>query len=202
MKNKTTGIFLVLTVVCAILVSCGENTYTPKPRGFFRIDLPEKKYQLFDSAFPYSFEYPVYSKIVADEEKRAEPYWINIEFPVFHATVYLSYKPVKNNLYQYFEDARTFVNKHIPKADDIEPVQVSNDSSRVYGIIYDIKGSGVASPYQFCLTDSSTHYIRAALYFNIVPNNDSLAPVLDFVKQDMDHMVKTMRWKDLPGKQK
>ncbi|MEI6766724.1 MAG: gliding motility lipoprotein GldD [Bacteroidota bacterium] len=202
MKNKTPGILLTLFVVSFLFVSCGENTYTPKPRGFYRIALPEKKYQKFDTTFPYSFEYPVYSNIIIDREKKAEPFWINIEFPKFHATIYLSYKPVKNNLYEYFEDARNFVNKHIPKADDIEPIPVSVDSTRMYGIIYDIKGNGVASPYQFCLTDSTAHYLRAALYFNIVPNNDSLGPVLDFVKQDMDHMVKTMRWKDIPGKKK
>lgn len=196
MKNRTLNIFIAFFVMNLLLVSCGSDTFAPKPRGFFRINLPEKKYQLFDTTYPYSFEYPVYARIVADEDKNAEPYWINVEFPAFHAVIYISYKPVKNNLYDYFEDARNFVNKHIPKADDIETIPVSNDSSRMYGIIYDIKGSGVASPYQFCVSDSSSHYLRAALYFNIVPNNDSLAPVLNFVKQDMDHMVKTMRWKN------
>jgi gliding motility-associated lipoprotein GldD len=53
-----------------------------------------------------------------------------------------------------------------------------------------------ASPFQFYLTDSTKNFVRGALYFNTVPNNDSLAPVIDFLKQDIIHMIETFRWKD------
>jgi gliding motility-associated lipoprotein GldD len=186
----------VIILFMFLLVSCGNNDYIPKPRGYFRISLPEKEYRLFDSVFPYCFEYPVYTLIEKDKSINSEPYWMNVDFPLFNGVLHISYKKVDHNLYQYFEDARIFVNKHIPKADQIETVNIANDSNRVYGILYDISGSGVASTCQFCVTDSINHFIRGALYFNVIPNNDSLSPVIDFVKEDIYHLVETIRWKD------
>jgi len=194
MKKSKINLAL-LAVIIIVLYSCGGNDYVPKPRGYFRIDFPDKKYRSFDSTCPFVFDYPVYSRIVPDPDPKAEPCWINLEFPRFKGTLHLSYKIVKNNLYQYFEDAHTFVTKHIPKADAINPIPVSYDSNRVWGLIYDIEGTGVASTYQFCVTDSAKNFLRGALYFDVVPNNDSLSPVLDFIKKDIDHLVATLRWK-------
>lgn len=177
------------------ILSCSGNDYIPKPRAYFRIEFPQKKYRLFDSICPYIFEYPVYARIAPDRNPQAEPYWINIEFPSFNGTLHISYKKVNNNAYQYFEDARNFVTKHIPKADDIIPTEISNDSSKVWGLVYNIEGTGVASSYQFCLTDSVNHFLRGALYFNSVPNNDSLSPVLEFIEKDIDYLISTLRWK-------
>jgi gliding motility-associated lipoprotein GldD len=187
--------FLLVTGIMFLLYSCGGDDFVPKPRGYFRIDLPKKEYRKYDSACPFTFDYPVYAYVVPDPDPKAEPCWLNIEFPRFKGTLHLSYKVVKNNLFQYFEDAHNFVTKHIPKADEIIPQTVSNDSNHVWGLIYDIEGTGVASSYQFCVTDSAKNYLRGALYFNVVPNNDSLAPVLTFIKKDIDHMVETLRWK-------
>jgi gliding motility-associated lipoprotein GldD len=186
---------LLIPLIAILFSACGGGDYVPKPRGYCRIGLPEKKYKLFDSVCPYTFEYPVYARVLPDPDMKAEPYWINLEFPQFRGTLHISYKVVKNNLYQYFEDAHTFVNKHIPKADAINPLPVASDSNHVWGLIYDIEGTGVASTYQFCVTDSVKHFMRGALYFEIVPNNDSLAPVLDFIKKDVDHLVQTLKWK-------
>jgi gliding motility-associated lipoprotein GldD len=197
-KSNTLISGLVSTLILLLLlfiIACGGSDYVPKPRGYFRINFPEKQYKVFDSVCPYTFEYPVYARIVPDPDPSAEKYWINMEFPQFHGKLYISYKVVKNNLFQYFEDARNFVTKHIPKADDIVPIAVNNDSNRVWGLVYDIEGIGVASSYQFCVTDSLHHFLRGALYFDVVPNNDSLAPVLDFVEKDIDHMISTLKWK-------
>jgi len=196
MKNRSFAAFIIFTAII-LCISCNNSDYIPKPRGYFRIGLPEKKYKTFDTTFPYSFEYPVYSIIRPDVNENAEPYWINLEFPAFKGTLHLSYKPVTSDsiLYQYFEDARTFANKHIAKADDIEPKAIIDDKNQVYGLIYDITGTGVASTYQFCVTDSTTNFLRGALYFNILPNNDSLAPVIDFIKADIDHFIQTLHWK-------
>jgi len=196
MRNRP---FIVVFIIMAMVfsVSCTDTDYTPKPRGYFRIAMPEKKYKIFDTLFPYSFEYPAYATIQPDFNINAEPYWINIEFPAFKGTLHISYKHVYNDsiLNQYFEDARSFANKHIAKADDIEPKAIIDDKHQVYGLIYEIKGTGVASTYQFYVTDSTTNFLRGALYFNILPNNDSLAPVIDYVKADIDHLIQTLHWK-------
>ena len=93
-----------------ILIGC-NSVYTPKPRGYFRIDFPKHAYQTFRlPEFPYSFEYPVYAKIIRDTsffgDKPENPYWINVDFPRFHARIYISYKKVEgNNFSKLREDA-------------------------------------------------------------------------------------------------
>jgi gliding motility-associated lipoprotein GldD len=190
----------IVLSVSMLLVSCSES-YSPKPRGYYRIDLPQHAYQVFNSDCPYTFEYPSYASVEADSSKLAEPFWINIRYAPFHATLHFSYKAVQGNLAKYLDDAHTLVNKHIPKANAIGQKEFSNPTVRVYGLVYDIRGADAASPCQFYLTDSTSNFVRGALYFNHVPNNDSLAPVIDFLKADIEHMISTFRWKT-PGIQR
>ncbi len=184
----------VLFVLIAVLAGCDE-TYYPKPKGYLRIDLPKKEYIRFDTTFPYTFEYPVYANLVPDKSEDAEPYWINMEFPGFKGRVYLSYKKVDNDLSRFIEDSRKLVMKHIPKASSIEQKAYENRDAKVYGLTYVISGSDAASPFQFYLTDSTSHFLRGALYFNTIPNNDSLAPVINFIEEDIQHLIESFRWK-------
>jgi gliding motility-associated lipoprotein GldD len=183
---------LILFVLLA--GSCNES-YTPKPRGYFRIDMPERAYRVFDSACPYTFEYPVYAAVSGDSSKLAEPFWLNIRYNPFNATLHFSYKIIDHNLAGYLEDSRALVNKHIPKANAIMQREYGDTLNHVYGLVYDIRGADAASPIQFYLTDSISGFVRGALYFNQVPNNDSLGPVIDFLKGDIEHMISTFRWK-------
>lgn len=192
--KRTFTLSVASLFIAGMLSGCSQES-SPKPRGFFRIDLPKKEYRLLDSIFPYKFEYPVYAKITGDPHAPDEPNWINIDFPRYKARIHLSYKAVNNNLNVFAEDAHSMVMKHIPKASAIEEVRIDNDESNVHGLVYDIKGTGAASPYQFYITDSTKNFVRGALYFNTLPNNDSLAPVIDFIKEDITHMLETMSWK-------
>ena len=188
-KNK----YSLLLVLSILLVSCNQN-YTPLPRGFFRIDLPKHSYKLSDTTFPYYFEYADVAELQNSPYNPNQKYWINIVYPQFKAKVYLSYKIVDGNLITYLEDAYTLVSKHIPKADMINDSVIENSEQNVYGLTYKISGSGAASPYQFFVTDSASHFLRGALYFDIVPNNDSLEPVIDFITTDLEHLVNTLKW--------
>ena len=60
--------------------------------------------------------------------------------------------------------------------------------------MYEIEGNA-ASAYQFHLTDSTNHFVRGSLYFNNIPNQDSIQPVLEFVKEDITHLFETFVWK-------
>ncbi len=185
-----------LSILLFFLVISGcTYDYTPKPRGFFRIGLPPKKYQAYDPAeCPYSFDLPVYARVVPDNRRFAEPCWSDIEFPAFNAVINLSYKPLENNLNKYIEDSRTLVYKHTVKADAIDEKVVSHPDNHVYGLLYDI-GGDAASSVQFYLTDSTHHFLRGALYFNVAPQHDSLAPVISFISDDIIRMITTLRWK-------
>lgn len=196
---------LIITILLAAFSSCEEDEdkiFSPKPRGFFRINFPEKNYRVYDSICPYTFEIPTYSKIVQDKHKGAEPCWLNLEFPQFRATLHLSYKDVLDtNLNQYLEDSRDFAIRHQIKATGLEESVVIRDSAKVYGLVYDIAGN-TASSVQFYLTDSTKHFLRGALYFNTVTNIDSLKIVIDFIREDILHMVQTCKWKNASSPEK
>jgi gliding motility-associated lipoprotein GldD len=185
----------LITICTIIILSAGcKNTTVPKPAGYFRIDLPQKEYHLLDQGYPYSFEYPVYGVINNKTTPNAQPYWINIEFPAYNAKIYISYNSVKNNLPQLTEDSHTLAYKHSVKADAIEEKVWSNDSTHVYGILYDVKGNA-ASSVQFFMTDSTSHFLRGSLYFMAQPNEDSLKPVIEFFRKDIIHLIETLSWK-------
>jgi len=119
---------------------------------------------------------------------------INIVFPGLNGTIHLSYFNVNNNINDLLEDNRKLVYKHTIKADAINEVYYNDTLKAVYGVLYEIKGNA-ASSVQFYATDSVRHFLRGSLYFNNVPNKDSLAPVIKFVEKDIDHLMKTLSWK-------
>ncbi len=175
-----------------ILWGCHSH-YTPKPMEYFRIDLPQKKYILYDSVCPYSFQYPAYARIVKGLDTK-EPCWISIDFPSFKATVYITYFAITNNLSHLLDDCHTLAYKHDIKADAIHEILYSDTLRKIYGMVYEIKGDA-ASPLQFYVTDSVKHFLRASLYFNVKPNKDSLAPVIEFIDKDVKHLIETLTWK-------
>jgi len=192
------GVFLLITAVSALIFTgCDHSGYSPKPRGFYRIEFPAKKYVHYDNTCPFTFDYPVYADVQKDSSAGAEPCWLNIDYPAFQGTLHLSYKQISSPkmFHQLTEDAHDFAYKHSVKATSIEEIPISFPDRHIYGMYYQIDGN-TASSAQFFLTDSSHHYLRAALYFNVEPRIDSIRPVLDFVKKDLDHMIATFTWKN------
>ena len=144
---------------------------------------------------PFSFEVPDYANIEQDPRNIDNKCWFNINFTSLNASIYLSYKTVNNDLNIFLEDSRTLAFKHTAKAIDIQQKIINNPDRNMFGLIYDIKGDA-ASDYQFHLTDSTHHFLRGSLYFNNAPNQDSIQPVLDFIKKDIEHLFETFEWKN------
>lgn len=174
----------------------------PKPAGYFRIDLPLKNYITFNPGnsqagyLPITFEYPSYGKISFVNDMQSGPGWFNIDFPSYKARIYLTYKPVKKDLGSLMEQTYTMnVKNHIIKADAINEHIISDPGRKVYGILYDLKGN-TATAVQFFATDSVKHFFRGSLYFSAEPNPDSLAPVTDFFREDIIHLIETLKWSD------
>lgn len=189
---------LFFGVSLIIFSSCGDDddeVFIPKPKGYPRIFFETKTYRMYDSLCPYSFEIPTYSFINNDKHLGADPCWININFPKYNAQIHLSYKEIKNNLDTILSQSRDFAIKHQVKATGIDETVIIRDSAKVYGLVYDISGN-TASNVQFYLTDSAQHFMRGALYFNAVPNADSLKTVVDFLRKDIVHMIQTFKWKN------
>ena len=120
---------------------------------------------------------------------------MNIDYPEFQGRLHLSYFAVNDNVEQYIEDSRSLAYKHTVKAEAINERLFIKDEARIYGLLYEIEGVSTASSVQFYLTDSTAHFLRGALYFNVAPRNDSLAPVINFIKEDIYHLMETFEWK-------
>ena len=200
------------------MVSCNSN-YTSKKEGYFKIDFPKKQYTTFNEpGYPYTFEYPVYARIAKDSSYFAEgaknPYWINIEFPSFNGTIFISYKKIGgtsvykvknhdgityrdsvgvNDFHKMIDDSYNLTYKNDVKAYSIED-SVMHTPNDITGIFFKVSGN-VATAKQFFLTDTTHHFLRGALYFDATPNEDSLRPVNAFLQQDMKHLINTLKWK-------
>ncbi len=190
--------FFLALMAALMVVSCNSE-YTPKPRGYFKIDFPGKKYVVFNQpGYPYQFEYPAYATVVKDSsffgDATENPWWINIDYPQFGGRMHISYKEIGANKFEKLvNDAFTMTNKHTSKAYSIDDSLISTPNN-VHGVFFNV-GGNVATANQFFLTDTTRHFLRGAMYFDATPNEDSLGIVNDFVLQDLKHLINTFKWK-------
>jgi len=194
MKIINIKLFVALSIFVATM-SCGnEDVGIPKPYGYFRISMPENTYQTFDTKEnPYTFEYSTIAKIEERTDKLDEN-WVNIFYPQHDATIYITYHRIKNNLDIIIDDSHNFTYRHVIKADAINESTYFFPDRRVFGLFVEVEGDA-ASPMQFLLTDSTKNFLRGSLYFNVEPNVDSVAPVLDFIREDVIRLIHTLKWK-------
>ncbi|MDR0659482.1 MAG: gliding motility lipoprotein GldD [Prevotellaceae bacterium] len=194
MKISGLKICIVVVVLVGVLFcSCKGEKYAPKPRGYFRIGLLDKSYQTFDTTYPYKFEYPTYGE-VEFLDRPGEQYWMNLNFPHYNATIYLSYKRINNNLPELIEDSHKLSYDHSVKAEAIVDRIFINDSLKVYGMFIEVEGDA-ASPVQFYVTDSIRNFLRGSLYFYSSANRDSLNPLIEYFEEDIKYLMETLEWK-------
>jgi gliding motility-associated lipoprotein GldD len=178
-------------LACLLLAACTD--YSPKPSGYYRIDLPEPAYHPTESK-DFTFNISDQSTI-RDLPVKGKERFFNIVYAKLGAQIYCSYIPIKKeNLMQLSEESRKFVYLHAVKADAIHEQVFENQEQKVFGIRYSIQGN-VASPTQFVLTDSVGSFFRGALYFDNTPNQDSIAPVLEYINNDIQALIESFRWK-------
>jgi gliding motility-associated lipoprotein GldD len=191
--------FFILVLFITLGFTACNSRFTPKENGYPAVSFPKKVYLAGAvTGLPYAFDIPSYAvvdKNVAymgvDQQKAG---WMNLKFPTLNATLYISYNAIqKNQLDVLVRDAYNFANNHSNKASFIEDSAFENPIG-LQGVFFHL-GGDVASPYQFFITDSSRHFLRGALYFDTTPNADSLAPVIDFLYQDLKQLVNTFHWK-------
>lgn len=190
MQNKWWILFVLVCVSC-------EKTYTPKPKGYNRLDLPERSYVSLPDSLPYSFEISKAVKIYRDSSYIAERYWIDLYYPEIVANVLITYKPLHNNkklLKELVNDAYKLTSKHQIKAYAITENVLITPSGKT-AVIAELEGE-VPSQLQFFITDSTTNFLRGALYFRTSTKNDSLAPAIEYIKIDIMQMLNTLEWKE------
>lgn len=176
------------------LLSCSRN-YQPKPKGYNRLILPEEKYRLLPDSLPYLFEYSTSAKLLRDTSWINEKFWVEIYYPTLRANIHITYKRIENRdelLKELLNDAYRLTSKQQIKAYGIDEVKVVTPQGKT-ALIAEISGE-VPSQFQFTMTDSSTNFLRGALYFNTKVQNDSLAPAIDFMKKEAMHLINTLKW--------
>lgn len=195
--------FVKIFVVLVFVYGCGqEQIVTPKPRLYPRIDFPDRQLNMFDEEYcKMSFDYPDYFSVSQDkyffDGKPLDPCWFDLVSKQINCTVHCSYIPIENNKHfeDLVEDVFRLAAKHNTKANYRKEEVIDNSNDDVYGLTIEMSGP-VASPYQFFVTDSTKHFMRASVYFNAKVNSDSIAPVFDFVKEDLHGMIQSFKWKE------
>ena len=217
--NRHRNILFLLPML-ALLASCGSgDSYTPKPKGYMRIDLPEHNYWLVDTlpldtllwegdtiiaishdkpfhTFPIIFEANQCAQ-VSEKDAPAGVTWIDITYPQWNGVIFLTYKHLRKptDLAVEVDTSYQLLSKHFAFASGVNELQFVNEDERVYATTYQLKGHNVASTFQFWATDSASHFLRGSLYIDCVPNNDSLAPVLEYLQQDVVRLVESLKWR-------
>jgi len=203
----------VLFFLGVFMLACNSD-YTPKPRSYFKIDLPKRAYKEFNEpGYPYAFEYPVYANISKEADSTGNsPYWINVNFDQFQGRIYLSYKSitgssvykiktptgykdsvVTNSFESLREEAYKMTYKHTIKASGIVDSTFATENGST-GVYFYVAGEAATSK-QFYVSDTALHFLRGALYFEASPNADSISVVSDFLEEDIKHLIRTLRWK-------
>jgi gliding motility-associated lipoprotein GldD len=194
-SKAVTWIFL-LSLFAA---GCGEKTYYPKPRAFPRILYPDRAYQAFQSPqCPFTFSFPTYAQIEFDtqeyEGKPENACWFDVLYKPFDARLHCSYYTIggESSLSKLMEDAFVMADKINQRSNYMDEIVVRNPYG-TGGLLMEFTGRA-ASPMQFFLTDSTTHFLKASLYFNARVNPDSIGPIAEFVKEDVAHLINTLQW--------
>ena len=180
---------VVLFVFFMMLFSNCKNDVLPKPSSYLRLDYPEAKYVNFENQCPFTFQ--MNSEAIIKGEKECG---FTISYPKMKATIYITYKPVNKNIDKLLRDAQKLTYSHVIKADNILEQPYVNTGKKVYGMFYQVNGNAATNA-QFYATDSTKNFIDCAVYFYAKPNFDSIMPATSYIKNDMQHLLETLKWK-------
>lgn len=180
--------FLFSGFILVSVFSCNNDT-VPKPTSHLRLEYPKADYVHFENNCPFSFD--MNDEAVISDKGNCN---FTISYPRMKATIYLTYKPVKNDINAHLRDAQKLTYGHTVKADDITEQPFLNKENKVYGMFYKV-GGNAATNALFYATDSTRHFITGSVYFYAKPNFDSIMPASNYVKNDMQTIMETLRWK-------
>ncbi len=173
-----------------ILTGCQSKSSLPKPKAYLNLSYPKHTYTSLKSNCQFSFEYSKLAHTTINKKC-----WITLFYPSLKASIDITFVPVKNNLRALLKDAEKLTYSHAIKADEITNQPFINKKKKVYATLYTVTGNA-ASQLQFHATDSSKYFLTGALYFNSVPNYDSIYPAVKYLEVDIKHIIESLIWKE------
>jgi gliding motility-associated lipoprotein GldD len=192
---KSTSITVLSVLLVIVFVACEGEVVQPKPSGYYRIDLPTRAYKRWQPDCPFSFKVSDQANIHKSKKDAVDCYF-DLVYPDFNATLYLSYLPVNDNLKSLVDQEYSLREKHNSFSTGVSERLYQDPDLKVSAMVFDLNGVKAATPLQFFITDSANHFFRGALYFYNSPNNDSLAPVIKYIREDIDTLVASFQWQD------
>ncbi len=192
-------IYLLLLVVAGC-TSGGDQAFVPRPRMYPYVDLPQPKYGWMKEKKDCGFVFrksnlsTIESRTTFFKDTLLHDCWFDLVYPEMEARVHFTYYPIgaAHPFQDLVSESFQMVYEHSSIASRIDENPIIQNGEEA-GMSFELKGP-VASPYQFFLSDTTDHFIRAALYFNSRPNPDSIAPILAYIRADLDTLVKSFEW--------
>lgn len=187
----------ILVILAVCMLSCGGGDPIPKPKALLRLEYPTPQYIRTNLPLPFTFEKNTLATNVSEIKiaRDGQSAGIDLNYPTIKGTVFITYKKVENNIDLLLLDAQGMTQKHTQKADEITSTPYVNPDNRVFGMFYEI-GGNAASQSQFYVTDSLNHFITGSLYFYAKPNYDSILPAAYYLKNDIRHIMESIKWKN------
>lgn len=192
MKKSVFGFWCLCFSLVLVTASCSRPEPFPRPTGWPRIELPAHTYQRYDSPqCPFTLEIPAIGKV---EKELTDSCWADFYFPEFDCRWHITYRNIPQSgktWSQHYEEYRKLVFKHIQQVSQIQDNEVHFANG--FGTLFELYGT-VAVPAQLIYGDS-TNMILVSFYFDNAIRDDSLAPVINFMKDDLRHMAESIEWK-------
>ena len=194
MKSK-----LILLLLITLSASCSSD-YSPKPKGYYHIELSKPVYDDFvENPF---FIFSISNQMLVEKLKETPEGMkekngtgFNLNYPRLNAKIYCSYFRINKPDFPIFmEESLQMVYDREKRATGVKETEYNHPEQKVYGLIYEIQGDAI-SPIQFVISDSASYFFRGALFFDTYYNKDSIAPVLAYINKDIQVLMESFQWK-------
>lgn len=170
------------------VMSCSNQTTTPKPKAFLYNEVSVPNYVFYKSACGYSFF------INSENQIDFENCNVKIKNSSLSSTLYLSSINVKDNFSLIDSDFTKKIQENSTNAFAVNVSEYNDVENRVFAKYFSFVGNAPSNT-QFYITDSTSVYLKGSLYFDSKPNYDSLLPSIYLINNDIRKMIQTFNWK-------
>lgn len=186
-------LYLIASIAIILLLTACREQATPRPNGYFRIDAYPACYHI-DTLGNVSLQVNDSALCMTPSTHTADGVeWLNITYPRYRATIYLSYIPLADNLERLMAESIELVYRQNVNTQQVEAIAYENSDAQLYATLYTLSAQS-ATPIQFIATDSLRYLLRGALYFDNPVKADSVAPALQYIETDIMQMIESITY--------